>query len=170
MAYKSPEAALDQSISPKCDVYCLGIIILEILTGKFPSQYATSSKGGTDLVQWAKTAIVEGKEADLFDPDIINDGSSLNEMVQLLHVGAACTESNPDKRLDIREAIGRLEDLYGGGICSMDLKSIHIHTPLEDGYQEQPLAPFTAPVDSEGRRRDGIEDHSRNKSVTFDLC
>ncbi|KAJ6714978.1 LEUCINE-RICH REPEAT RECEPTOR-LIKE PROTEIN KINASE PXC1 [Salix viminalis] len=31
--YKAPEAA-QHGVSPMCDVYCLGIIVLEILTGK----------------------------------------------------------------------------------------------------------------------------------------
>ncbi|KAG9137662.1 hypothetical protein Leryth_011396 [Lithospermum erythrorhizon] len=111
-AYKSPEALLNQQVSPGCDVYCLGIIILELLTGKFPSQYLNNGKGGTDIVQWARSAIDEERELELFDPDIAGSDDSLNEMEQLFHIGVACTEPEPRKRLDIREAISRIEALH----------------------------------------------------------
>ena len=51
-AYRSPEAAPTKHISPKCDVYCLGIIILEVLRGKFPSQYLNNGNGGSTLSRW----------------------------------------------------------------------------------------------------------------------
>ena len=75
-AYKAPEAVNGQ-ISPKCDVYCLGVVILEILTGKFPCQYLNHGKGGTDVVQWVASAISEGRESELLDPEIANDRNSL---------------------------------------------------------------------------------------------
>ncbi|KAK6148765.1 hypothetical protein DH2020_016290 [Rehmannia glutinosa] len=113
IAFKSPEATNNYQTSPKCDVYCLGIIILEILTGKFPRQYLNNSQGGMDLIQWVRSAIAEGREADLLDPDIIvNSASFVGEMVKLLRIGADCTENDPDGRLDLREAIRRIEGLF----------------------------------------------------------
>ncbi|KAK6153556.1 hypothetical protein DH2020_013195 [Rehmannia glutinosa] len=123
IAYKSPEATLDHDISPKCDVYCLGLVVLEILTGKFPCQYLNNGEGGTDIVQWVRSAIVEGKEVDLFDPDIECTKSFIGEMEQILHIGAACTENSPDKRLDVTEAVRRIE-----GVLSSqdDTKTIQV--------------------------------------------
>lgn len=110
-AYKSPEYIQHQQISPKSDVYCLGIIILEIITGKFPSQYLTNGKGGTDVVQWVVQASSEQREQDLIDPEIANNTSSIDQMVQLLRIGATCIESSPVQRLDTREAIRRIEQI-----------------------------------------------------------
>lgn len=111
-AFKSPETILYQQISPKCDVYCLGILILEILTGKFPSQYLNNQKGGTDVVQWARSAVSEKRESELIDPEIANAGAaSLEQMEKLLHIGAACTESDQDQRLGMKEAIRRIEEI-----------------------------------------------------------
>ncbi|TKY54402.1 Pollen receptor kinase 3 [Spatholobus suberectus] len=111
-AYKTPDYVMYQRVSQKTDVYCLGIIILEIITGKFPSQYHSNGKGGTDVVQWVFTAISERREAELIDPDLkSNHSNSLNQMLQLLQVGAACTESNPDQRLKMKEAIRRVEEV-----------------------------------------------------------
>ena len=111
MGYQTPEAVESRLISPKCDVYSIGIIILEILTGKFPSQYRKNNKGGTDVVQWVKSAIQEQREVELLDPEISANMQCFGEMRKLLHVGADCTESNPNKRLDIREVIRRIEEI-----------------------------------------------------------
>ncbi|KAF8027928.1 hypothetical protein BT93_E0760 [Corymbia citriodora subsp. variegata] len=110
-AYKAPEISQQGSISPKCDVYCLGLIILEVLTGKFPSQYINSAKSGTDVVMLVHSAISEKREAEVIDPEIAGSIESKGEMLRLLHIGAACTETNPDHRLDLREAITKLEEL-----------------------------------------------------------
>ncbi|XAR67214.1 Non-specific serine/threonine protein kinase [Bertholletia excelsa] len=111
-AFKSPEAILYQQLSPKSDVYCLGIVILEVLTGKFPSQYLSNQKGGIDVVQWVRSAVSESREAELIDPEIAIASNSVAEMVKLLHVGAACTESEPEQRIDMKEAIRRIEEIH----------------------------------------------------------
>ncbi|CAH8271754.1 unnamed protein product [Arabidopsis lyrata] len=110
-AFKTPEFAQTQQVSHKSDVYCLGIIILEILTGKFPSQYLNNGKGGTDIVQWVQSSVAEQKEEELIDPEIVNNTESMRQMVELLRVGAACIASNPDERLDMRETVRRIEQV-----------------------------------------------------------
>ncbi|XP_065848562.1 pollen receptor-like kinase 3 [Euphorbia lathyris] len=112
-AYKTPEYIQKHVISPKSDVYCLGIIILEIMTGKFPSQYLTNGKGGTDVVQWVVQAISEGKEQELIDPEVSDNSNSetIKQMVELLRIGAACTEADSNQRLDMREAIRRIQEI-----------------------------------------------------------
>ncbi|KAF5743801.1 putative Leucine-rich repeat protein kinase family protein [Tripterygium wilfordii] len=79
-AYKAPEVARYGQISPKCDVYCLRIIIFEIITGKFPAQYLCNGNGGTDIVQWVASAIPEGRESELIDPQIASNYNSLGEI------------------------------------------------------------------------------------------
>nr|DAD49154.1 TPA_asm: hypothetical protein HUJ06_019091 [Nelumbo nucifera] len=124
-AYKAPESLQYRHVSPKCDVYCLGIVILEILTGKFPCQYLNNGKGGTDVVEWVLSAMSEKRERELFDPEIASATNSLGEMERLLHIGAACTESVPEQRPDMKEAIRRIEEVQvegsnneGGGLQS----------------------------------------------------
>ncbi|CAH9130049.1 unnamed protein product [Cuscuta epithymum] len=112
-AFKTPEGILHQQISPKSDVYCLGIIILEVMTGKFPSQYLNNQKGGTDVVEWVRQAVVEKREGEVIDPEIATSNStdSLPLMERLLHIGCACTETDLLKRVDMKEAIRRIEDI-----------------------------------------------------------
>ncbi|KAK5814100.1 pollen receptor-like kinase 3 [Gossypium arboreum] len=110
-AYRSPEYVRSQQISAKSDVYCLGIVILEIITGKFPSQYLNNAKGGIDIVQWVQTSIANNQVEDLIDPEISNGSNSIDQMVKLLRIGAGCTESNPDKRLGMKEVIGKINEV-----------------------------------------------------------
>lgn len=111
-AFKTPDYVQNQKLTQKTDVYCLGIILLELITGKFPSQYHSNGKGGTDVVQWVLTAISDRRETELIDPELQkNAPNSTNNMLQLLLIGAACTESNPEQRVHMKEAIRRIEDI-----------------------------------------------------------
>ncbi|KAJ6434697.1 hypothetical protein OIU84_000018 [Salix udensis] len=59
VAYKSPECSRSNRPNRKTDVWSLGILILEILTGKFPENYLTLGKGGdiADLATWVNSAV-----------------------------------------------------------------------------------------------------------------
>lgn len=110
-AFKSPEFAQNQQVSPKSDVYCLGIILLEVMTGKFPSQYLNNGKGGTDIVEWVQSSVEQHKEEELIDPEIASNTDSLQLMVELLRIGAACIASNPDDRETMKETVTRIEGI-----------------------------------------------------------
>ncbi|KAL5138516.1 Pollen receptor-like kinase 6 [Glycine soja] len=65
VSYMALEATQQGQVSRSYAVYCLGIVIIEILTARFRSQYVSNGKGGVDVVQWVETAISEG-HADRF--------------------------------------------------------------------------------------------------------
>ncbi|XP_039118320.1 LOW QUALITY PROTEIN: pollen receptor-like kinase 3 [Dioscorea cayenensis subsp. rotundata] len=110
-AYKSPEAIEQRHVSPKSDIYCLGIIILEIITGKFPSHYLNQTKGGTNLIECATVAISQNQEIDLLDPALTTTStSSIPDMQNFLRIGLSCTKPNPDQRPDIKETVKSVED------------------------------------------------------------
>lgn len=148
-AYKAPEAAQGE-VSRTCDVYCLGVVILEILTGKFPSQYLSNGKGGTDVVEWVTSAISEGMESELLDPEIAIFKNSIGEMVQLLHIGAACIESNPHQRIDMVQAIRRIEEIKSED--GQDSRTIEVLPSLRDGYADSYVL-----QNQEPRRRHGSD-------------
>lgn len=114
VAFKAPEVMEKNYISPKCDVYFLGVMILEILARKFPSQYLSNSQGGTDVVLWARSAVAEGQEGDLLDPDVANTDDSVQHMKRFVHIALACTEDDPDRRLGLKEAVSRIEGASAG--------------------------------------------------------
>ncbi|KAK1437615.1 hypothetical protein QVD17_03409 [Tagetes erecta] len=101
-AYRSPEAIVGQQVSHKSDVYCLGIIILEVVTGRYPSQYIVNynynqkGESGTDVVQWVRSALDENRENELIDAEAVVTTQKeycVRQMEKLLRIGAACTET-----------------------------------------------------------------------------
>ncbi|GAB2220027.1 hypothetical protein Drorol1_Dr00007669 [Drosera rotundifolia] len=135
-AYRSPEVLQNQaSVSPKSDVYCLGIVILEILTRKFPSQYliASNKSGGIDVVQWVASAIAENREAKLLDPEIANCENAKDAMVQFLRIGVTCAEANPRIRPDMKEVFRRVEEIAELNPNNHEAKTIHLLPSLRDG-------------------------------------
>lgn len=108
-AYDSPEAILHNQISQKCDVFCLGVIILEILTGKCPN--LSKGEDGVETVEWARSAIAEERHTNILDPQIVSDKIHVGEMEVILQLSVACMESNPEQRLDMMEAVKMIESI-----------------------------------------------------------
>ncbi|KAL6496429.1 actin-regulating kinase prk1 [Orobanche gracilis] len=107
ISYKSPERKTDGRITRKSDVWSLGILILEILTGKFPWD------GEPDhLATWAAAA-AEGGGADVFDRDITAGASqySQGEMMNLFKIGLTCCEADVDMRPEIKEVVDKIEEV-----------------------------------------------------------
>ncbi|XP_074570426.1 pollen receptor-like kinase 3 [Curcuma longa] len=113
-AYRTPEGTQHRLVSPKSDVFCFGVVILELVTGKFPSQYAHDTNGaGTDVVQQAASAIVEKREADVLDGDIAAPDTAPG-IVRLLRVAAACVDANPEQRPEMSEVAELVQEIASG--------------------------------------------------------
>uniref|UniRef100_A0A0D9WSX3 Protein kinase domain-containing protein n=1 Tax=Leersia perrieri TaxID=77586 RepID=A0A0D9WSX3_9ORYZ len=112
VAYKSPECGETGRPSKKSDVWSLGILILEVLTGKFPANYLRQGRGSaTDLAGWVNSVVREEWTGEVFDKDMRGTRAGEGEMVKLLKVGLGCCESDVDRRWDLREAVTRIEEL-----------------------------------------------------------
>ncbi|XP_021731529.1 pollen receptor-like kinase 4 [Chenopodium quinoa] len=111
-AYKSPEFTQNNTITKKTDVWCLGILILEILTGKFPANYLKHGKGGNDeLATWVDSVIKEEWSSEMFDMEMRASRSCKGEMLKLLKIGMWCCEWNEEKRWSLRDAVEKIEEL-----------------------------------------------------------
>ncbi|KAE8673599.1 Pollen receptor-like kinase 1 [Hibiscus syriacus] len=120
VAYKSPEHIKSGRITKKTDVWSLGVLILEVLTAKFPSNFLQKGKGkdDQDLAVFVKSIVGDdpddyGSKIDLIlDKEIggISDGD--RELIaELLRIGLSCCESDVEKRLDLKMATERIEGL-----------------------------------------------------------
>lgn len=116
VAYKSPEYAQTGRTSKKTDVWCLGILIMETLTGKPVANYLAqgSEKYGVDLARWVNGIVEEAstKGAQVFDKEMeISTPRSRLEIEKLLQIGIACSREDLDRRLDLDEAVRKIEQV-----------------------------------------------------------
>ncbi|RQP02458.2 hypothetical protein POPTR_018G002600v4 [Populus trichocarpa] len=112
VAYKSPECSQSDRPNRKTDVWSLGILILEILTGKFPENYLTQGKGGdADLATWVNSVVREEWTGEVFDMDMMRTKNCEGEMLKLLKIGMCCCEWNLERRWDLKVAVAKIEEL-----------------------------------------------------------
>nr|GMD38229.1 probable receptor-like serine/threonine-protein kinase At5g57670 [Ipomoea batatas] len=80
--YLAPEYFVHGKINEKIDVYALGVVLLELLSGKKPIDN-TNAKGQESLVLWAKQILKNGKATELLDAGLLNayDHDEFDRMV-----------------------------------------------------------------------------------------
>lgn len=113
VAYKSPEYSQQSRITKKTDVWSFGLLILEILSGQFPANFLHQNKSGEeeDLASWVKSIPEKEWNTRVFDKEMGPTKSSEGEMMKLLRIAMACCESDFEKRLDLREAVEKIEEV-----------------------------------------------------------
>ncbi|KAH8487842.1 hypothetical protein H0E87_023784 [Populus deltoides] len=115
MAYKSPEYAQQSRTSNKTDIWSFGILILEMLTGKFPENYLTPCyNSDADLAAWVNNMVKEKRTSEVFDKEIVGTKYSKGEMIKLLKIGLSCCEEDVERRLDIKEVVEKIDVLKEG--------------------------------------------------------
>lgn len=109
-AYKSPEYAQQGRITKKTDVWELGMIILETLTGKFPARFLQKGKGNDeeDLAGWVKSVPEEQWGNVVFDKQLATPNG---QMLKMLKIGVGCCHGDVDKRWDLKEAVKRIQEI-----------------------------------------------------------
>lgn len=112
VAYKSPEYLKQSRVTKKTDVWGLGVLILEILTGKIPESFPQVDKESEeDLASWVNSIFRGEWTQELFDQEMGKINNCEGEILKLLSIGLSCCEVDVEKRLDIREAVEKMEDL-----------------------------------------------------------
>ncbi|KAH6814995.1 Leucine-rich repeat protein kinase family protein [Perilla frutescens var. hirtella] len=108
--YQAPEALKAVKPSQKWDIYSYGMILLEMITGRTPLVQVGNSE--MDLVHWMQLCIEEKKPvSDVLDPNLAQDAHQEEEMIAVLKIAMACTQSSPERRPSMRHISDALERL-----------------------------------------------------------
>ncbi|XP_074301991.1 systemin receptor SR160-like [Silene latifolia] len=118
--YVPPEYYQSFRCSTKGDVYSYGVVLLELLTGRQPTDSADF--GDNNLVGWVKMH-AKLKITDVFDPELIKEDPNLEmELLQHLKVAVACLDDRPWKRPTIIQVMAMFKEIQAGS--GMDSGSI----------------------------------------------
>ncbi|KAM7267970.1 hypothetical protein ACFE04_010136 [Oxalis oulophora] len=113
----------NDSQTPKSDIYCFGVILFELLTGKkpigddYPEDKETSlvnwvrpEEKETSLVNWVRSLVRRNQGSRAIDPKIRETGPE-NQMLEALKIGYLCTADLPSKRPSMHQIVGLLKDI-----------------------------------------------------------
>ncbi|XP_071710957.1 LRR receptor-like serine/threonine-protein kinase FEI 1 [Rutidosis leptorrhynchoides] len=104
--YLAPEYLQSGRATVKSDVYSFGVLLLELVTGKRPTDPAFV-KRGLNVVGWLNTLRKENQLEDVVDKRCTDADASTVEAV--LEIAGRCTDANPDDRPSMQQVLQFLE-------------------------------------------------------------
>ncbi|MBA0816922.1 hypothetical protein Gohar_001532 [Gossypium harknessii] len=112
-AYVSPEFSQlesDDAPTPKSDVYCFGVVLFELITGKKPIGDDYPEEQEANLVSWVRGLVRKNQGSKAIDPKI-RDTGPVYQMEEALKIAYLCTAELPTKRPRMQQIVGLLKDI-----------------------------------------------------------
>ncbi|XP_049363612.1 probably inactive leucine-rich repeat receptor-like protein kinase At5g06940 [Solanum verrucosum] len=120
--YLAPEYGYTKRASEEMDTYSLGVILLELITGR----QADKAECG-DVVKWVRRKInITNGALEIIDPKI--SSASQHEMLGALDIALCCTSVMPEKRPSIFQVLRILHSLHSTSNLP------YIHQPSTSTY------------------------------------
>ncbi|KAG1338079.1 putative inactive leucine-rich repeat receptor-like protein kinase IMK2 [Cocos nucifera] len=109
LGYRAPELSKLKKANTRTDVYSLGVIILELLTGKSPGE----SMNGMELPQWVASIVKEEWTNEVFDLELIRDATGMmgDELLNTLKLALHCVDPSPVARPEAQQVLQQLEEI-----------------------------------------------------------
>ncbi|KAL3700786.1 hypothetical protein R1sor_018808 [Riccia sorocarpa] len=109
--YIAPEYAYTLKVDEKSDIYSLGVVLLELLTGRQPVE-STELGESVNIVDWV-TKMMQSKDgmAEVLDSDVGSGCNSVQEeMIMVLRIALLCTSRLPKDRPSMRDVVTMLSE------------------------------------------------------------
>ncbi|XP_022751798.1 probable LRR receptor-like serine/threonine-protein kinase At2g24230 [Durio zibethinus] len=96
--------------TPKSDVYCFGVVLFELITGKKSIGDDYPEEQEANLVSWVRGLVRKNQGSKAIDPKIHDTGPHY-QMQEALKIGYLCTADLPTKRPSMQQIVGLLKDI-----------------------------------------------------------
>lgn len=132
VGYMDPEYYGLQHLTVKSDVYGLGVVMLEVLTGR-RAIFKDADGTPTSVVDYAVPLIVAGNVARVLDPKVGLPPESQAEAVELLaYVAISCVSLESRERPTMTDIVGNLENALG--LCQESRGSVSSGSNYDGSY------------------------------------
>ncbi|XP_039137721.1 putative receptor-like protein kinase At3g47110 [Dioscorea cayenensis subsp. rotundata] len=121
IGYIPPEYGYGGRVSTRGDVYSYGVMLLELVTGKRPTNEVFQQ--GLSLEKWVRMAFPD-RIMEVIDPKLVatyelttNGGLMISSekqevyMISMVGVGLACATDTPETRIGMRDVMHQLNDI-----------------------------------------------------------
>jgi len=121
IGYMAPEYAFMGKASRKSDVFSFGIMLLEVFTGRRPTDLMFVE--GLSLRQWVSQAF-PARLIDVVDPKLLRDeefchicfdhqitGTSNSTLASVFELGLMCSSESVEQRMAMSDVVTKLEDI-----------------------------------------------------------
>ncbi|KAK9050049.1 hypothetical protein SSX86_030982 [Deinandra increscens subsp. villosa] len=114
LGYLAPEYFHTGHLTTKCDIYSLGVVLLESITGRRPYERSELGESGREflLVKWASSIASDGRNVkEIMDPRL-KDNYSLQGASECFSLALRCIAEKSKDRPSSEEVLQSLEQIY----------------------------------------------------------
>ncbi|KAL9225216.1 hypothetical protein vseg_001165 [Gypsophila vaccaria] len=115
--YKAPELMKIKDSCESTDIYSLGIVLLELLTGREPVDPNSSDSQGIYLPNVIRKAILDHRIKDMYHPDLVSNLTGKqrhrteDRALKLVQLAMSCCSPSPSLRPHANEVVRKVEEL-----------------------------------------------------------
>ncbi|XP_074280147.1 non-functional pseudokinase ZRK2-like [Silene latifolia] len=113
VGYIAPEYFNSSRVAESCDVYSFGMILLVLLTGKFPFTECRSTQGLCNLLEWVSECHAVNCLCDVVDPTITRNGPIPDEvhLKAIVELALSCLARDEECRPTMVDVATQLKDI-----------------------------------------------------------
>ncbi|CAD6214240.1 unnamed protein product [Miscanthus lutarioriparius] len=137
--YRAPEVIDSRRVSQKADVYSFGVLLLELVTGKAPSQAALNDEG-VDLPRWVQSVNRSEWRSEVFDMELRRHQTGEEPLAQLVLLAMDCVAQVPDARPSMAHVVMRIEEIKKSSVASNIEQVDDQSSKAESEVQTNPFA------------------------------